>query len=351
MPSYYSLPRPVRDPFRSELTSENRLNLFYPISDRDRYRARISFETVSVTSSLEGLTSEAFTEIVQRNERQGEFFATKKRVNKLEDHNTDTTSRSSGSTVRSQENNTGKKVILYLPEGTNYREHVNYDSRDLGLTGITALTGINETGNIIDSALNAFTAYGISLTESLANFGSGNFSSEIARVGIVRLSSLAGSFLGGIPAATKIGTQTTIHPNTRPVLQSVQLRNFSFSFIFMATSEKEAEIIKKIILFFRKELYPRHINIQNIPGTDAVIPIGYSFPNKFEIMIYYEHQDNTKQDIVTRFKKCYLQGVDWSINNRHNNYFPDGTPVEYQMTLSFIEDSTLSQDDVVNEGL
>ena len=189
MPSYYSLPRPVRDPFRSELTNENRLNLFYPISDRDRYRARISFETVSVTSSLEGLTSEAFTEIVQRNERQGEFFATKKRVNKLEDHNTDTTSRSSGNTVRSQENNTGKKVILYLPEGTNYREHVNYDSRDLGLTGITALTGINETGNIIDSALNAFTAYGISLTESLANFGSGNFSSEIARVGIVRLSS------------------------------------------------------------------------------------------------------------------------------------------------------------------
>ena len=67
-----------------------------------------------------------------------------------------------------------------------------------------------------------------------------------------------GKYLGGdgTALAVKQASGVTLNPNTRSLFKSVALREFAFQFKFIAKSKKEADEVRKIIKFFRTELYP-----------------------------------------------------------------------------------------------
>ena len=57
----------------------------------------------------------------------------------------------------------------------------------------------------------------------------------------------------------------TVNPNTRSLFKNVAIREFAFQFKFIAKSKKEADEVRKIIKFFRTELYPEALTV----GTGA----------------------------------------------------------------------------------
>ena len=107
----------------------------------------------------------------------------------------------------------------------------------------------------------------------------------------------------------------------------------------IAKSEKESLEIKKIIQFFRREVYPESNNV------DGTIPFAYTFPNIFEINILDGKQKNPGFDV----QRCYLQSVQTNFNQtstgmfegKNRNYF-----IEVDMTLNFIEFATLDKNKV-----
>ena len=125
--------------------------------------------------------------------------------------------------------------------------------------------------------------------------------------------------VGGTKSALKI----TTNPNTRALFKSVNLRSFSFSFNMIPTTRDEAIEAAKIIRTFRSELYP-----ETIAEDKSKIPLGYRFPNTFQISINRKkgsapegHPTSSRlvyesEEILTKFLPCYL--VNFSVTYGSN---------------------------------
>lgn len=224
-------------------------------------------------------------------------------------------------------------VMLPLMRGVQYTDGVNYTqgTTQTGAGIIRALTpdGADENGRI---------------TEATAGLAS----QLAARVAGTAVGGAVGGIIGagagfmiteGVGNALKESTRVTLNPNLRSIFEGVNMRSFSFPFRMIAKSEKESQEIKKIIQFFRREVYPEANNV------DGTVPFAYTFPNIFEINILDGKQKNPGFDI----QRCYLQSVQTNFNQtstgmyegKDRNYF-----IEVDLTLNFIEFATLDKNRV-----
>lgn len=241
-------------------------------------------------------------------------------------------------------------VVLYLPAGVQFNDAVNYTQANLGIIGggLEGLLGKGSAGgvtnndgslaegasNIIGAKVARATPAGIStilgkiVGKKLANSG----------VGGAALGFVAGASLGqGVEDAVKSVTRTTTNPNVRTLFESVVPRAFSYQFKMVAKSQDEAEEIKRIIKFFRKEIYPETIRL----GNDQSIPFGYVFPNIFRISI--EHRS---KQVASKILPAYLRSVGTSYNQTGMGFHSDGNFVDVDITLDFIESTTMDKQKV-----
>ena len=224
-------------------------------------------------------------------------------------------------------------VMLPLMRGVQYTDGVNYTqgTTQTGAGIIRALTpdGADENGRITE----ATAGLAAQLTARLAGTAVGGAVGGLIGAGI-------GTILTeGVGNAIKESTRVTLNPNLRTLFEGVNMRSFSFPFRMLAKSEKESLEIKKIIQFFRREVYPESNNV------DGTVPFAYTFPNIFEINILDGKQKNPGFDV----QRCYLQSVQTNFNQtstgmfegKNRNYF-----IEVDMTLNFIEFATLDKNKV-----
>ena len=112
---------------------------------------------------------------------------------------------------------------------------------------------------------------------------------------------------------------------------------FTFQYDFVATSAVEAEQIKRIIRHFRTELYP-----STFGREEASIPIGYKFPNLFEIKFRWgDAEMPIPQPIL-----CHLKDVQTVYNPGSMAFHADGNATHIQMTLIFQEFRALTREDI-----
>lgn len=228
-------------------------------------------------------------------------------------------------------------VMLPLMRGVQYTDGVNYTqgTTQTGAGIIRALTpdGADENGRITE----ATAALASQLAARVAGAAVGGAVGGIIGAG-------AGAILTeGVGNALKESTRVTLNPNLRSLFEGVNMRSFSFPFRMIAKSEKESQEIKKIIQFFRREVYPEANNV------DGTVPFAYTFPNIFEINILDGKQKNPGFDI----QRCYLQSVQTNFNQtstgmyegKDRNYF-----IEVDLTLNFIEFATLDKNRVREEN-
>lgn len=215
----------------------------------------------------------------------------------------------------------GRQVDLYLPQGVQYADKVEYENAELGSVGGAAADG---AGIDDDYALP---------TES---FKEGSVQKTI----MTQIIGAANDRAGTIARARN---RVTPNPNTRALFKQVGLRSFAFQFKLIPVNEREAESIRQIIKLFRTELYP-----EDIPFTVGSVDLsyGYKFPNGFTIEQFYDKKQIRTQRIDTAF----LDSFTTNYNTTNQTFFigKDGKPhfSEIDIAMTFTESKTLTRQSV-----
>jgi hypothetical protein len=223
------------------------------------------------------------------------------------------------------------EVLLYLPQGLQFRDNVTYENVDVGSTGAAVAGGA--------SALAAMTDGVSSFVQGMSGGGAND---GLAKLATVRMAQAAGKFSDEVTAGLKLQTGVTTNPNTRSLFKQVNMREFQFNFKMIARSKAEADQIKRIIAFFRSELYPEDIPV-TIGGQE--LSLGYQFPNKFNLEFEYDGKT-----IAHKVKPCFLRSVDTTYNASQMAFHDDGEFLEVDMNLNFTETVTLSKKDISEGG-
>jgi hypothetical protein len=226
-----------------------------------------------------------------------------------------------------------KGVILYLPPNINLSDQINYEQPSLGAVGAIGLAGAQQGTGMI----NALSRGVGQATGSMIDLIKGNVADQKgARLAAVRLAQAGGETVSTVARA---GLATTINPNTINLFRSVTLREFSFNFKLIAASAKEAEEIDGIIKFFRSTMYPDTINFD---PNGLNVPIGYEFPDKFQIEMRY-----AGKQVGFRLLNSVLRSLQVVVNPQSMSWHKDGKPSEVDLTLNFGEERTLNRNDIL----
>lgn len=221
-------------------------------------------------------------------------------------------------------------VVTYFPQAININDDVTYDTPELGPGGAAALGAINNGAGVL-GAINAAISEGL---RGITDIFRGVNTTTAAKIALARAAQKGPE---GISTAAAIGLQVKVNPNSRSVFNGVNIRQFVFQYDFIATSPAEAEQINKIIKHFRTELYP-----STFGRDEASIPIGYKFPNLFEIRFKFRGRNMQMPQPLL----CYLRNVQSTYNPASMSFHEDGNPVQISMTLSFQEFRAVTREDV-----
>lgn len=225
-------------------------------------------------------------------------------------------------------------ITLYLPQAITIGDAVEYERFDFGILGTTMAEGMRGGNRFLAAAYNSILEAG----ETAMDVMRGNYSGmnkELASLAAVRL---AQKLPGGSDQIVRSVTGVTTNPNTKNLFKAVQLRTFTFTFKMIASSAQEAREIDSIINFFRKEMYPDLIEVNNLP-------LGYIFPRRFKVDLTYNGQK-----VPIKFLESNLLSMQTTYNPTSMGWHEDGMPSEVDMTLNFGEPRTLSKRDFMQGG-
>ena len=200
-----------------------------------------------------------------------------------------------------------------------------------GLTG--TMSGISaEEIRKQDAAREAIQTGDYNTAKELMAGGSGIFAQSI--------SGISGFLLG-----TELDTDTflartggrVLNPNAEMLFQGPVIRDFTFSFILIARSEKEGKEIRKIIRFLKLGMAPKFQNNTFIANPDV-------------FLLEYKNglRENDVLKTVNRFNPGGLALTTMNVDYAPNGYwsaYEDSQPVAVKMDLNFTELRPLYQGD------
>jgi|TARA_R110002167_G_scaffold58768_2_gene166277 hypothetical protein len=310
----------------------------FPLED-DGYKGRITFEAIQeaylslAETAFAGLVEGAAAVDAARGSPRGDVrFPDKKKQNEealraLMGEN---------KTIRGKvppRIGAGRKASLYLPQALQFQDTVEYTGIDLGIIGSAAeqvLLAGGTGGKVAQAAARNILPDFASIQEAFSK----GLRSEGAQIAALRLTSKISPEIQG---AIETQTGIAINPNRRSTLRGIGIRQFRFSFKMIPTSPEEAEEVKRIVQFFREEMYP--------DTSDDTTTAALRFPSKFNIKLFYD-----KKKVATRILPCFLQGVDVVYNATGMAFHKDGNFQETDISLNFVEERPLTKRDIIEEA-
>ena len=225
-------------------------------------------------------------------------------------------------------------VTLYLPQSIQYNDILTYEALPLGAIGAIGQAGIRSG----QDAASALYSGGKEAVTSMIDLITGKSTDQrAARLAAGRLAEALPIGSAGA-GAVQSGFGVTVNPNTINLFRSVSLREFNFTFKLIASSLREAEAIRDIIKFFRISAYPDTINFD----TEGLnVPIGYEFPDKFQIEMRYNNNN-----IGLQILPSILRAVQVTYNPSSMGWHKEGHASEVDLTLAFGEERTLNRKDI-----
>jgi hypothetical protein len=133
-------------------------------------------------------------------------------------------------------------------------------------------------------------------------------------------------------------TGAITNPNMELLFSAPTLRPFNFTFKLSARSDREAQVIRSIIRFFKQGMAPIRTESQ----------LFLKAPHTFQLE--YLHR-NKPHNYLNKFKECALTSfsVDYAPEGQYAT-FTDGAMVSYQITMQFSELEPVFNDDYTNDG-
>lgn len=207
-------------------------------------------------------------------------------------------------------------IVLPIPQALQFSDSAAYGNTDIGFEGAAILNAGTSKG-ISDAASNLLTQGKNSLPANMAS-----------------LTQLISTKVMGREnqAAIGIATGSVLNKNFVTDFTGVSTRQFSFQFKLVATSRVESDIIKNMIDTFREGLYPMGNSLQ------------LRYPPKW----YIDFMKGGKSiEHIPKIFPSYLSNLSTSYNASMNLFHEDGSPVEIDVQLTFIEARALTYDDIV----
>jgi hypothetical protein len=230
------------------------------------------------------------------------------------------------------------KIYLPMPNDINVGNTVSWNEGDLnsfaalayqasvGLMGVDNKAELNALGSELKAAL-----------ESTGLMGKdGVDAAQKALAGAA-----AGALTGANIDMNTIFSRTSgqiINPNKELLFGGVNLREFSYSFVFSPRSPEEGQTVRKIIHTFKKYSAAKSGNKGGF---------FLSSPDVFRIS--YLHQNAKDHPFLNKMKVCALKSVqvNYTGSSVYSTYY-DGTPTHIVMGLTFGEIEPIYYEDFEN---
>ena len=134
------------------------------------------------------------------------------------------------------------------------------------------------------------------------------------------------------------------NPYMEVLFDAMQLRTFTYNFIFAPKNEKETEEVQKIIQIFRFHMAPE------LRGGQSRF---LGLPSQFDIHYMYlpmgQTNEATENLYYNRIATCVLQNCVTNYTPDGVKSFEDGAPTKITMTLTFKETELLTKEKI-NQG-
>jgi len=235
------------------------------------------------------------------------------------------------SSSRLYEKTSGKTIVLYMPEDISTGYKANWSGKAFSNQGrnILSLAGSGDAGQLLS---NAGTLVDDAIGQLIPNASAAAIQETISKITgeSVEPNDIFASTRGVI-----------LNPNVELLFSGIDLRNFSLNFKLVPRNSGESDMIKQIILEFKKAMLPKFAKGTELPLTTLLASpqdIQGNFirvPNVCRVS--FMRGGNLNPD-VTQYKMCAITQVDV-------NYTPDGTYATYtdgsmvaiQLSLAFQE--------------
>jgi hypothetical protein len=274
----------------------------------------------------------------------------------------------------------GDMVAMYLPPDalkTSYTQA--YGDVDVGGVMAQSIMGSNASSENLGSALEAGLAGNVgSAVSQLANVGiSAPIADAFMTAGAKEFIEKAGQTFGTAVQALerKVGKIKNHHKAI--IYQGPGgFRSFSYSFVMMPRSKDEAEVVNKIVHFFKYYMHPEVTGQNNSsrgtnnttssagPQGETSTSLTLSYPDEFKIRISPRGKDGDAEvgtnssdgrasqvKPLFRIDRCFLESlnVDYSTSGQAV-FFDDGSePVTTTLQLSFKE-TVLMTREAIRQG-
>tara|TARA_R110000782_G_scaffold143626_4_gene236367 strand:+ start:1218 stop:2138 length:921 start_codon:yes stop_codon:yes gene_type:complete len=300
----------------------------YPLDNTEQYHGTITFLPIATEyidlgkSAVDALSSTTPLQLKQFKNSGADFGlqrATNARPN----------TKPAKYVVQKRQGKASGPVTLYLPQGIQVSDAVEYENISLGTMGAVGSAALQNGSSIMGALTTAVKEAG----KSGLDFIGGNLTGDIAALGALRVAKKFGDTGRGV---VKSNLGVSVNPNSNSLFRSVQLRTFGFTFKMIASSEAEADMIEAIVKMFRTEIYP-----ESIEDPSGIASYGYKFPNKFRIVMKY----NGKV-LPIKFLDANLLNVSVVYNPSSMGWHADGKPSEVDLTLAFGEPTTLDKQQI-----
>lgn len=206
-------------------------------------------------------------------------------------------------------------IVLPIPQSLQFSDSAAYNNAELGFGGAMILNA-GKSSSVGDAVSNVITQGRNSIPSNVKSL-----------VGLLGSTMLHGSYHSAISDATK----TTLNKNIVTDFSGISTRQFSFQFKLIASSAEESNIIKNIVDIFREGLYPE----------------GNALQLMFPPTWYINFKKNGKDiEHIPKIFESYLTNLSTSYNSGMNLFHEDGSPVEIDLQLSFLESRALTLADI-----
>ena len=222
-------------------------------------------------------------------------------------------------------------VILPIPAGIGDAQAVSWGGNSMNAVQAAiaqaALAGITKgPGEAVDSLLTS--------AEKIAK--------NSGEVGTALANTLAGMASGQQGLLTRT-SGAILNPNLDLLFQAPTLRPFNFNFSLSPRDPKEAEVVMKIIRFFKQGMSP----------IRSKSNLFLKSPHTFQLQyLLREGRRSREHPFINKFKECALQsfGVQYTPTGNYST-FSDGVMTQYNISMTFTELEPVFNDDYGDKDL
>jgi len=224
---------------------------------------------------------------------------------------------------------TKNSVAMYFPPTVTQSYNVKYGETEMGVGTVT--------GADIIAGFTGFDANNMKKAMGAALDGLRTAVTGLALGAIEQVPGFAGA-----GAAIGIARGKVIVPKMEVTFEGVGKRNFSYTFMFTPSSQKEADEIQNIIQLFRENAAPDY--------SDG-LGIEMTIPNTFDIAY---HTGAVENGYLHKIGECYLKNVNVTYGGDkmtfHKSNALGAPPTRTTMQLDFAELQTVTKSLIQDQG-